>query len=386
MEILFIEASILHEKWYAKILRDYNGFSIRKKINISKINHSVTTKNLHPPTSNKLQTEGANIICMALQNIRSLERLSLENNDLDDYSVDAIAAVFASNTTIKQLWISSNLFSNAGLSRLLIPLQLISALEVLDLANSKLSPQVALHIATVICSNTNIRQLWFEHNSLTDSGIIVILKVLMTCMYFVVVSLRSNGITEQSANMISEALAQKIYLEQLYLGDNSLTDVGVIQIMPSLTNAQGLHTLDLSNTNITEVSVDSIVAVINSSSQLQQLFLGDNKLCSSGAIKIVRALQGSHTIQVLGLSHNHITCEAAGEISIAVSSMPYLSTMMLDSNELGVNGVCTIIEGVQELNWLMILSVTDNVNSEEEEEYEVLKTCFADNTKFMLYM
>ncbi|XP_065896089.1 uncharacterized protein [Dysidea avara] len=212
---------------------------------------------------------------MALQNIQSLERLSLENNDLDDDSVDIIAAVFTSNTSMNQLWISSNLFSPIGLSKLLKPLQMISTLEVLDLANSNLSPQVALDIAAVICSNKQIRQLWLEHSNLTDNGTIIILNVLMASMYVVV---------------------------------------------------------------------------------------------------------------VLGLSHNHITCEAAGEISTAVSSMSYLSTLMLDGNELEVDGVCTIIEGVQELNWLMILSVTDNVNSEEEEEYEVLKTCFTDSTKFKLYM
>ena len=59
----------------------------------------------------------------------------------------------------------------------------------------------------------------------------------------------------------------------------------------------------------------------------------------------------------------------------------FLLTVMLDGNELGVDGVCTIIEGVQELNWLMILSVTGNVNSEVEEEYVRMKSCFVNNTK-----
>ena len=64
--------------------------------------------------------------------------------------------------------------------------------------------------------------------------------------------------------------------------------------------------------------------------------------------------------------------------------MPYLSTLMLDGNILEVDGVCTIIEGVQELNWLMILIVTDNVNSEEEEES--VRKKFIHKTKFTLYV
>ena len=251
---------------------------------------------------------------------------------------------------------------------------------MLDLSHSNLSLEAFYDIANVLHKNTRIEQLWMENNKIPDDGLIAILMPLTVHSRLILISLRGSISSPELITLatLGVLISTCVTIKHLYLGNNDLCDKGLRIITSDLefTTKQGLHTLDLSNTNITEVSADCIVAVIHSSSQLQQLFLGNNKLCSSGAIKIVPALQGSYTIQVLGLSHNHITCEAAGEISIAVSSMPYLSTMMLDSNELGVDGVCTIIEGVQELNWLMILSVSGNVNSEEEEEY--LRMKFAD--------
>ena len=389
LERSYVDEFILQQKWCTKIASscgtDNSTFNTVKSNKF--IVRVLDCANIKSPMTkcNKLQTKGIIKVCKALKSCKSLLRFSIENNDIGDKAADDIAAVLSNNSELEQLWIGSNYFSSAGISKIMKPLETITTLKVLDLSHIKISVETAYDVAKALVESTAIEQLWLENNSIPPDGLFAILFALLKCLNLTVISLRGNVSNEQRAafTAVCTLIYTHVAIQHIYLGKYAIHDAGVSMIELALRNVSHLHTLDLSNTNITEVSVDSIVKVITSSSQLQQLFLGDNKLCSSGAIKIVTALQCSHAIQVLGLSHNHITREAAGEISTAVSSMPYLSTLMLDGNELKVDGVCTIIEGVQELNWLMILSVTDNVNSEEE---EFLRESFADNTKFKLYM
>ena len=381
-EFLFIEECFFMQKDFSKLsccLCTINKIvhMNSKLCKLLNFDEATSAKDLGPKY-NKLRTEGIIKICEALRNT-TLRTLSIENNDIDDEAADNIAAVIKGTTEMERLWVGSNLFAPTGLSKILQSLKSINTLKVLDISYSNLSFESECYLAEVLTINKGIKHLWLEGNHLSTNGLAAISSSLENCSAMKIINLRNCNINYiQEASIISFS---KLNLAQLCIGNNKLCDEGIMKISSSI-NSCSLTTLDLSSTNITEVSVDSIVNVITSNSQLQQLFLGDNKLHSSGAIKIVTALQGSHTIQVLGLSHNHITSEAAGEISTAVSTMPYLSTLMLDGNELEVYGVCTIIEGVQHLNWLMILSLTDNVNNDQEED---VRRKFTGN-KFKLYL
>jgi len=394
LERNYIHEFILQKKWHSKIADHYgqghniiicnvNKFMI-KLLNSRSVNYN--TKSLMTKC-NKLQSKGIVKICKALKCHNSLVRFSIENNDIDDEAADDIAAVITCNTEIQQLWIGSNRFSDSGILKIIKQLQAISTLKVFDLSHTIISAELAHDIAKALAKSTALEQLWLENNEIPPGGLVAIMFSLLNSEFHIIsISLRGNNVINEHVVLAAVCTVVDIHetMEHIYLGNIALNDTGMSKIKLALTNTihDHLHTLDLCNTNITEV--DSVLEVITGSSQLQELFLGDNKLCSTGAIKIVTALQGSHTIQVLGLSHNHITCEAAGEISTALSSMPYLSTVMLDGNELEVDGVCTIIEGVQKLNWLMILSVTDNINSEEEKDSVRMK--FGGKTKFNLYL
>ena len=392
LESMWVDEFLLQQKWCTKIKGEHHY--LESLLNTTNCNKciikllDIDIENTKPPipNCNKLQTNGILKICQALKQHKSLQRFSIENNSLDDEAADDIAAAIASNTETEQLWIGSNCFSPSGILVILKSAEAVSKLEVLDLSHCDFSLEASYSVARVLNVHGRIKQFWLENSTIPKSGLIAILMSLLNCSHVALLSLRytiGNPNVMTLSTLVAFMCECRI-IQCLYLGNNDLCDKNTKVITPYLAKKHGLHTLDLSSTNITAASVDSIVKVITSNSQLQQLFLGGNKLCSSGAIKIVTALQGSHTIQVLGLSHNHITSEAAGEISTAVSTMPYLSTLMLDGNELEVDGVCTIIEGVQQLNWLMILSLTDNVNNDEEEVEDVRRK-FTDN-KFKLYL
>ena len=368
-------------------MRAWKSLFYAKKLTEKLFDYTNNESNSPSTKHNKLQSKGIIKVCKALKRCKSLLRFSIENNNIDDEAADDIATVLFDNNEIEQVWIGSNCFSEYGIVKIVKPLEMISTLKVFDFSHTTLSKETVCSIEKVFKKSKKIEQLWLENSTIPPDGLERILFSLKKCLNLNVISLRgivSNG-KELAFPVLSAILfiCNSTNIEHIYLGNNAIHDKGTSQLIRALKDVRHFHTLDLYNTNITEASVDSIVEVITSNSQLQQLFLGDNKLYSSGAIKIVTALRGSHNIQVLGLSHNHITSEAAGEISTAVSTMPYLSTLMLDGNELEVYGVCTIIEGVQHLNWLMILSLTDNVNNDQEEEDVRRKFT---NIKFKLYL
>ena len=336
---------------------------------------------------NILQSSGIKGISKALATIKSLEVLSIENNDVDDEAADDIAAAMKSNNGIKQLWIGQNHFTPSGISTILqsflekprisslqhallllraIPEGIKPTLEILDLSCSNLSQQTAVDVSAVLTKNDTIQQLWLEGNNLSSQCITTIADALKKCTNISVLSLRDNNISEEVADVLSEALSNKCDLQQLYLGNNHLQDRGVIKITEALNTTEYLLTLDLMNNNISEAAADALASVITSCSQLEQLYLGDNKLQSTGTIKITRALQQAKcrsTLRVLDLSNNRIgSDETVGdEISRAVGNTEILTVLILDDNAISVDGVWKITRSLsQSAEYMMIFSLMRN--------------------------
>ena len=353
-----------------------------------------------PFNYNQLQSEGIKKISKALTGIKSLEILSIENNDVDDEAVGDIATALASNTGIKQLWIGQNNFTSSGISVILqslignLQLSLLQSLPevtindkptlptllVLNLSYSNLSLTAVRDISAVLSKNCCIQQVWLEGNNLSSQSIANMADALKKCMNILVLSLRDNNINEEAADSLSDALSEKFDLQQLYLGNNQLEDRGVIRISEALNTTHGLLTLDLMNNNISEAAADALASVITSCSQLEQLYLGDNKLHSTGTIRIATAIQQANcrsTLRVLDLSNNGIGSDetVADEISRAVANTEILTVLILDDNALSIDGLLKITRSVaqsESAEWMMIFSVKRNgVVIGEEAEHEM---------------
>ena len=410
LENFFIKNKIQKEKRLAKLLgpESYNVVKATNEFNVIGIGKlcikRIELQGLFPILNcsvclsklphNKLQSHGAIVISKALADIKSLEILSIENNEIDDLAVDDIATALASNSGIKQLWVGENLIKSSGISTILQPLIKApnASLEVLELSHINLLLKTVDDTSAVLLKNSKmIKQLWLEGNDLSLKCFMVMSDTLIKCTSISLLNLRSNNIDEMVADVLSKVLTNKIELRQLYLGNNLLQDAGAIKIMAALntTCGHGLHTLDLMNNNISEAVADALTTAITNCAQLEQLYLGDNKLQSTGAVKVVRAIQHGgcrSTLRVLGLSNNKIGSDdtVANEISIAVATIELLTVLLLDDNEFSVNGLLTIVEAVQGLKWMMILSMMNNDASEEEKG--LLKSTFDENPSYKIYM
>ena len=355
---------------------------------------ALSSSNILKYNRNKLQSVGIKRICKALATIKSLEVLSIENNDVGDEAAEDIATALVSNR-IKQLWIGQNNFTPSGMSvilqSLLNTLKLQSSsetaskgdldcqLQILDLSHGNLSQETAFSVSMMLSKNNKLfQQLWLENNFSMQS-IVIIAKAIKSCMNILVLSLRDNNINEEAVDCLSQAITRKTNLQQLYLGNNQLEDGGVIKITEVLNTTCGLLTLDLMNNNIGEAAADALATVITSCRLLEQLYLGDNKLHSTGTIKIATAIQQAacrSTLRVLDLSNNGIGSDerVADEISRAVDNTELLTVLILDNNALSVDGLLKITRSLgqsESAKYMMIFSVMHNdvmINEEAKDE------------------
>ena len=374
---------------------------------------ALCSNNIFNSSRNRLQSEGIIKISKALATIKSLEILSIENNDITDTAVNNIAAVFVNNR-IKQLWIGQNKFTPSGITVMLqslieipqFPLFHLLAeaaskddykyqLEVLSLSHSNLSRDTAVSISTLLSKNENIQQLWLEKSDLSTQSIATIAAAIKNCVNISILSLRDININEEAVDVLSQAILKKLYLQQLYLGNNQLEDGGVMKITEALNTTPGLLTLDLMNNNISETAADALASVIISCRLLEQLYLGDNKLHSTGTIKIVTAIQQAacrSTLRVLDLSNNRIGNDerVTDEISRAVSNTELLTVLILDDNALSVDGLVKITRSLSQsesAEYMMIFSVMRNDVMISEEAKDEMRAVTADQqlTECVMY-
>ena len=355
---------------------------------------AISSNNIFDSRRNRLQSEGIKRICKALATIKSLQILSIENNDITDKAVNDIATTLVNNScSTKQFWIGQNKFTPSGISVILQSLiketegvSKDDLLEILDLSHSNLSQDTVVDISTVLSKNMNIQQLWLDRGNFSLQSIATLSTAIKNCVHISILSLRDNNISEEAVYHVSQAVTKKISLQQLYLGNNQLEDGGVIKITEALITTPGLLTLDLMNNNISEAAADALASVIISCRQLEQLYLGDNKLHSTGTIKIASAIPQAacrSTLRVLDLSNNKIGSDerVADEISRAVGNTELLTVLILDDNALSVDGLLKITRSLGQSDsaeYMMIFSVMRNNVMINEEAKDEMRAVMAD--------
>ena len=118
---------------------------------------AISSNNLFDSGRNRLQSEGIKRISKALATIKSLEILSIDNDDITDKAVNDIATVLVNNSSsIKQLWMGQNKFTPSRISVIIYSNKKLKRfsnndlLEVLDLSHSNLSQDTAVDISTLL--------------------------------------------------------------------------------------------------------------------------------------------------------------------------------------------------------------------------------------------
>ena len=314
-------------------------------------------------SDNNLNDGGVIKIAQSLCKHTKLKIINLQSNNITEKSAEALSSIISSNTGLQQLYLGNNTIQ-LGVITMSTALKNISSLQVLDLDNNNIPEEAADELSAAIRANNSLKKLWFGGNHLGSSTVMIVnsLKQVTTLKEL---DLRENQNTsEELAPALTSLISYNKCMEKLSLSHNNLNDDGVIKIAQSLCKQTKLKMINLQSNNITEKSAEPLSSIISSNTGLQELYLDNNQL-QLGINKISTALTTISSLKVLDLDNNSIPEEAADKLSAAIRANNSLEKLWLGGNHLGSSSVM-IVNALKQVSTLRVLNLNNNQNTSEK--------------------
>ncbi|XP_048012887.1 NACHT, LRR and PYD domains-containing protein 12-like isoform X2 [Megalobrama amblycephala] len=278
--------------------------------------------------------------------IKASRRALLNNCNLTDKSCSAMATVLESNTNLKELNMNNNKLQDSGVKLLCTGLMNIKCkLEILRLNDCNLTDKSCSALAAVLGSDTSLKELNMNNNKLQDSGVKILSTGLMNIKCKLeILRLRCCYMTDEGCSALTSALkSNPSHLRELDLSGNKLGDSGVKNLSDLLMNQQfNLEKLHLSGCSITEKQCPILISALKSnSSHLRELNLSGNKIKNIGVKHLCDVLEDSHCkMERLRLSDCCMPEEGCSALTSVLKSNPsHLRELDLSGNKLGDSGV-----------------------------------------------
>ncbi|XP_048025508.1 uncharacterized protein LOC125254758 isoform X2 [Megalobrama amblycephala] len=298
-------------------------------------------------SGNKLGNSGMEKICLLLKNTQCrLERLKLRDCGLTEESCSALATVLRSNSSLKELDISNNNLQDSGVKKLQNALENTNCtLKKLRLSDCSITEEGYKALASALRSNpSHLIELDLNGNDPGQSGVKELSDLLQdqNCQ---LKTLRFLGPAADEACQYMRGIVGKnlLLLRELNLSGRKLGDTRVNQIAALLQDRHcKLNTLTLNNNSITAEGCAALTSAFNSNpSNLIELDLSGNKLGNSGIKKICPLLKNTQCrLMKLKLSDCSITEEGYKALASALRSNPsHLIELDLTGNDPGQSGV-----------------------------------------------
>ncbi|KAG1925308.1 NACHT, LRR and PYD domains-containing protein, partial [Pimephales promelas] len=296
--------------------------------------------------NNDLQDSGVKLLCSGLKNIKcKLEILRLKDCNLTDKSCLALAEVLGSDTNLKELNMNNNDLQDSGVELICTGLKNIKCkLEILRLKDCNFTDKSCSALAAVFGSDTNLKELNMNNNDLQDSGV----KLLCTGLKNIkckleILRLSYCSVTEEGYTALASALrSNPSHLIELDLIGNDPGESGVKQLNDLLQDPDcQLKTLRFLSP-AAEEACQYVNRVVGENPLLQRkLNLNGHKLGDTQVNQISALLQDKHCqLNTLTLSWCDMTDEGCSDVISALKSNPsHLRELNLSGNKLRDSGV-----------------------------------------------
>ena len=292
-----------------------------------------------------LKTNGAIKIAESLSSISELKILDFQNNIITEEAAKQIACVISNNVALEQLYLSGN-HLQLGITKIFKALRGISSLKLLDLENNAMSGKIAKELAAVIATNNSLRRLWLDNNNL-GSSITKIVKACSKNSSFQQLCIANNGISAKVAKDIAAIISNNFTITYLSISDNNLQSSGFTSICNALVSAsltnplKFLHACSINITVTAEVT-EAVEKVINRNQLLEEISICDN-IFKTSLIHIVKSCNKLLNLKLLELSHNCISPQSVIDLASSVSECKSLESLSL-------GGICLSVSQNIHLN------------------------------------
>ena len=300
----------------------------------------------------------------ALKLTKTLEVLNLTKNNIPHNAAAAIATIISSNTLLREFRIGENKL-RSSIILILENLCKISSLQILELNDNEIPEDAGEAISSVILSNRKLERLVLDNNNI-GKGLLHVAKALQKLDSLQVLGLSNNDMPKEVSNELALAIERNQSLKILQINDNNL-ESSSNNILEALCKLSSLHSLELQSNQLYPDTGQCLSFVISKNVQLNQLLLHNNNI-GKGMFHIAKALQQLNTVQILNLSNTNMPKETCHDLALAIKCNQCLHTFKLCNNNLH-SSVSIILKALSKLSSLKELDLKATQISEDTGEY-----------------
>lgn len=175
------------------------------------------------------------IIEQAIINKRC-KSLSLGFNGITAKGASILAKILYHNSTLQELWLSTNHLEDTGVLHLTQALSVNKTLKKLGLAANDITNTGVLYLVEMLKKNQTINTLGLAKNKIGDQGVQLLANVLFQQnMTLEVLTLdRNPSVSDLSVNALINMLKQNTTLKELWINDCNLSDKGKKKLQEGL--------------------------------------------------------------------------------------------------------------------------------------------------------
>ena len=308
---------------------------------------------MQAPGSNLMQAPAATIIFKSLRHSKSLKKVYINNNLINDKAADELAIVLFHNTSLQKIDLSNNNLSSSDAIKIFEGMRNITNLEAIDISYNMIRCEATMELATVLSHNNNLQSLDISHNNLNSDGCKKVMDEMNNKLHLKKIDISYNQVTSAATDSIAAFLSHNSKLEELILSGNDFYQSYLLDKIKTIK----LTKLCIS---FTLLEVDDIATALMHNTKLEDIYLSNNKLLSSDIIKICQSMKNILNLKRIDISHNCVDYEAADDIANVLSHNINLLELYLNNNYLQSQGITSLFSEMSNVVKLTHLDISSN--------------------------
>uniref|UniRef100_A0A8C1MFW8 NACHT domain-containing protein n=1 Tax=Cyprinus carpio TaxID=7962 RepID=A0A8C1MFW8_CYPCA len=287
--------------------------------------------------------------------IKSSKRALLNECNLTDKSCSALAAVLVSDTSLKELNMNNNSLQDSGVKLLCSGLKDIKCeLEILRLSNCSITEEGYKALASALRSNpSHLIELDLTGNDPGQSGVKQLTDLLQDTNCQLKTLRFLSPAADEACQYVTGIVGKNLLLlRELNLSGCKFLYSKMNQLVPLLQDKHcKLNKLLFCDCGLTEESCSALATVLRSNSSLKELDLSNNNLRNSG-VKKLELEDKNCKLEKLRISDCSITEEGYKALASALRSNPsHLIELDLTGNDPGQTGVKQLNDLLQDTSY-----------------------------------
>ncbi|XP_072015826.1 NLR family CARD domain-containing protein 4-like [Amphiura filiformis] len=231
----------------------------------------------------------------------------------------------------------------------------------LKLSNAGLKKDHIKTLSKFLSKIPNLQELDLSFNTV-GKAIAHLVEQLQHCTKLISLDLRVARLKEDHIKTLSELLPKVPSLQKLILSTNTV-GMAIVPLVKQLQYCTNLITLSLRKTELKEDHIKILSKFLPNASKLQGLYLNTNAV-GMALVPLAQQLQHCPMLSELGLGHTHITDQGVIELSHRFGSMPNLTRLQLDCNDIGNTGVDALFRHIHHLTKLEYMAIDAKINNQ----------------------